>query len=317
MDRLDSMRVFARVVQEGSFVGAARDLNLSPAVVTRTVAALEEHLGARLLNRTTRRLALTDTGEAYLQRVRQILADVDEAEALAGTATSEPRGLLRVVSPPAFASHQLAKHLPRFRALYPRVKIELSVPGPVETIDDAADVSLIQVIRPLEGGDFVARLLAHSEVIACASPEYLDRCGRPTDPGSFGDHDALVPPSVRELTLVKSRSPQGRAGRDRSTATTLRINQAALASGHIDTLHAAALAGMGIAGLPSFLIEDDLRSGRLERVLPDWHMLTSYLYAAVPTRKHVPARTRGFVDFLVDAFGGAAVDPWLGSTEPR
>ncbi len=311
MDRLDSMRVFAKVVQEGSFVGAARDLNLSPAVVTRTVATLEEHLGARLLNRTTRRLALTDTGELYLQRVHQILADVDEAEALAGTATSDPRGLLRVVCPPAFASHQLAKHLPRFRDSYPRVQIELSVSGPVETIDENADVSVIQVVRPLEGGDFVARLLAHAEVIACSSPAYLERFGRPSDPQALAGHDALVPPSIRELTLERA---QPRSGRDASTVTTLRIHQAAPTTGHIDTMHTLALAGMGVAGLPSFLIEDDLRSGRLERVLPEWHMLTSYLYAAMPTRKHVPARTRAFVEFLVQAFGGAAIDPWLTPT---
>ena len=112
MDRLHSMRVFSRVIDAGSFAGAARELNLSPAVVTRLVADLEEHLGARLINRTTRRLALTDIGELYLERVRLVLTEVEEAEALASAATSEPRGHLRVLSPPAFAVHQLAKHLP-------------------------------------------------------------------------------------------------------------------------------------------------------------------------------------------------------------
>ena len=125
MDRLHSMRVFSRVIDEGSFAAAARQMNLSAAVVTRLVADLEEHLGARLINRTTRRLALTNTGEVYLDRVRHILAEIDEAEALAGADAAEPRGHLRVLCPPAFAVHQVAKHLPQFRAAYPRVTIDL------------------------------------------------------------------------------------------------------------------------------------------------------------------------------------------------
>ena len=115
MDQLKAMRVFARVIDEGSFAKAARAMDLAPAVVTRLVAELEEHLGARLINRTTRRLALTDIGESYLERTRGILADLDEAEALASASTAEPRGHLRVLVPPGFAVHQLAKHLPRFR----------------------------------------------------------------------------------------------------------------------------------------------------------------------------------------------------------
>ena len=137
------MRVFSRVIEAGSFAGAARELGLSPAVVTRLVADLEEHLGARLINRTTRRLALTDTGELYLERVRQILTEVEEADALASAVTNDPRGHLRVLAPPAFAVHQLAKLLPRFHELYPKVTIELSSPGPVETIDENFDVSII------------------------------------------------------------------------------------------------------------------------------------------------------------------------------
>jgi DNA-binding transcriptional LysR family regulator len=125
MDRLHSMRVFSRVIDQGSFASAARELNLSPAVVTRLVADLEEHLGARLINRTTRRLSLTDTGELYLERVRQILTEIDEAEALASAATAEPRGHLRVLCSPAFAVHQIAKHLPKFRAMYPQMPARL------------------------------------------------------------------------------------------------------------------------------------------------------------------------------------------------
>jgi DNA-binding transcriptional LysR family regulator len=318
MDRLHSMRVFARVVDGGSFAGAARELNLSPAVVTRLVADLEEHLGSRLINRTTRRLSLTDTGELYLERVRQILTDVEEAEALATASTSEPRGHLRVLCPPAFAVHQIAKHLPKFRALYPKVSLELSVPGPVETVDENFDVSILtEGRRPLDGS-FVARRLARSEVILCASPEYLDRRGRPQHPKDMDAHESMVPPFLRELTFHAVAAGNGTAA---SESITLVPKRSGLSTIHTDTMYAAALAGLGITGLPSFVAEDALLENALERVLPQWHLLTTTLYAGMPTRKHVPARTRVFVDFLVKTFGGEDRDPWLLAagceTQPR
>jgi DNA-binding transcriptional LysR family regulator len=319
MDRLHSMRVFSRVVDEGSFARAARELNLSPAVVTRLIADLEEHLGSRLINRTTRRLSLTDTGELYLERVRHILTEVEEAEALATASTSEPRGHLRVLCSPAFAVHQIAKHLPKFRALYPRVTLELTVPGPVETVDENFDVSILtEGRRPLDGS-FVARRLARSEVILCASPEYLDRRGRPQHPRDMEGHENMVPPFLRELTFHSV----ARAGDEapHSESITLTPKRSALSTIHTDTMYAAALAGLGITGLPSFVAEDALLENALERVLPQWHLLTTTLYAGMPTRKHVPARTRVFIDFLVKTFGGEERDPWLLAagceTQPR
>ena len=185
--------------------------------------------------------------------------------------------------------------------------IELSVPGPVETVDENFDVSILMVGgRPLDG-NFIARRLATSEIITCAAPEYLDRCGRPEHPTQLLDHEALLPavPSVRrELTF--------RAAGDPTQMVTIEPQRvAALSTIHADTLYAAALAGMGIAGLPSFVAEDALMEHALERVLPHWRLLTLTIYAAMPTRKHVPARTRAFVDFLVDTFGGGERDPWL------
>jgi DNA-binding transcriptional LysR family regulator len=214
MDQLRSLRVFARVIAEGSFAGAARALDLAPAVVTRAVAELEEHLGARLLNRTTRRLALTEIGEAYLERARRILRELDDADALAGASTKQLRGSLRVLSPPAFAVHQLARHLPRFRAKYPQVGLEVTAPGPVDMADENFDVSIVSVGQQPLQGDFIARRLARSAF-------------------------------------------------------------------------------------------------RLERVLPQWRGVSLTVYAATPTRKHVPARTKAFVDFLVQTFGGSDSDPWL------
>ncbi|MFT3663629.1 LysR substrate-binding domain-containing protein [Piscinibacter sp.] len=308
MDRLHSMRAFVKVIDAGSFAAAAREMNLSPAVVTRLVADLEEHLGARLMNRTTRRLALTDIGEAYLERARAILTEIEEAEALAGSAASEPRGHLRVLATPAFAVHQLAKHLPAFHEQYPKVTIELTAPGPVEAMDEAFDVTLLSVSRRALDGNFVARRLARTEVVACASPAYLDRRGRPQHPEDLVDHDAMLPSFLREVSFVRGEDGDGAAGGESVSLSTPRP---LLGTTHVDLLYAAALHGLGIAGLPSFVAEDALREGVLERVLPEWRLFDAVLYAAMPTRKHVPARTRVFVDFLVKAFGGEDRDPWL------
>lgn len=306
MDQLRAIKVFVRVIDEGSFAGAARALDLAPAVVTRLVAELEEHLGARLLNRTTRRLALTEIGDAYLERARRILADVEEAAALAASATQEVRGLLRVLCPPAIAVHQLAKHLPKFHRDYPAVTLEITSPGPVSTVDDSYDLTIF-LTREVPDGDFIARLLARSEFIMCASPEYLDRRGRPEHPRDLKQHDALLPPTAalaRGLTLQSG---------DGSEEITLPIvpSRAALATTHMDTNYAAALHGLGVAGLPSFIVEDALLEQALERVMPQWRLFGTTIWAGMPTRKYVPARTRAFLDFLLEVFGGEDKDPWL------
>jgi DNA-binding transcriptional LysR family regulator len=306
MDQLRAIKVFVRVIDEGSFAGAARALDLAPAVVTRLVAELEEHLGARLLNRTTRRLALTEIGDAYLERARRILADVEEAAALAASATQEVRGLLRVLCPPAIAVHQLAKHLPKFHRDYPAVTLEITSPGPVDTVDDSYDLTIF-LTREVPDGDFIARRLARSEFIMCASPEYLDQRGRPQHPHELKQHDALLPPTAalaRGLTLQKG---------DGSEEITLPIvpSRAALSTTHMDTNYAAALHGLGVAGLPSFMVEDALLEQALERVMPQWRLFGTTLWAGMPTRKYVPARTRAFLDFLLEIFGGQDEDPWL------
>jgi len=306
MDRLHSMRVFARVVDEGSFAGAARKLDLSAAVATRLVADLEAHLGTRLLHRTTRHLALTDIGEAYLGRIRHVLAELDESEALARAANTEPRGLIRVLCTPAFAVHQLAKHLKAFRDLYPLVSIELAVAGPVNTVDDDFDVTILsEGQRPLDGG-FIVRKLARSEVIICAAPEYLDQRGRPTHPKQLAGHEMMLPSYLREVTLQTRGS-----GSQPGQVFTVARPATGLSTIHTDTFYAAALAGMGITGLPSFVAADALLENALERVLPHWHLLSATLYAGMPTRKYIPTRTRVFVDFLVATFGGEDRDPWL------
>lgn len=310
MDQLRAMRVFAKVVDEGSFAGAARTLDLAPAVVTRVVAELEEHLGARLLNRTTRKVALTEVGADYLARVQRILADVDEAQAMAGAHTQEARGVVRLLMPPAVSVHQLAKHLPRFHQLYPHVQLEIDAFGPVEAASEAHDISIVWSRVPLEG-EFIARRLARTETIVCAAPDYLDRRGRPQHPRDLAGHDALLAP-IADLQrgLTFQRGPYGDDEPGGETVTVM-PGRALLTTAHVDTNYAAALAGLGITGLPSFVAEDALIEHALERVLPEWRLFSGTLWATMPSRQHLPARTRAVLDFLLGIFGGEDRDPWL------
>ena len=310
MDQLKSMRTFLRVIDEGSFAGAARAMDTAPAVVTRAIADLEEHLGTRLINRTTRRIALTEIGERYLERSRAILADIDDAAALASAAHTQPRGHVRLRCAPAFAVHQLAKRLPRFHAAYPQITIEITAFGPVDTIDESHDVTIIVRQQDLEG-EFVARRLARSEVVTCASPEYLDRRGRPREPQDVVGHDALIPPLSevqRGVTFHRGLWGDDEAGGERVTVPP---GRPVLTSASLDLNYACALAGLGIAGLPSFMAEDALLEHALERVLPQWRLFVFTIWACMPTRKHVPASTRAFMDFLLAEFGGEDSDPWL------
>jgi DNA-binding transcriptional LysR family regulator len=287
------------------------------------VAELENHLGARLLNRTTRSIALTETGEQYLEKVRAILIDIEESESLASESTKVPRGHLRVLCPPAIAVHQLAKHLPRFQAQFPEVTLEIDSPGAVDTVNEAYDVTVF-TRRDAPDGDFIARRLARTEVVVCAAPEYLDRCGRPLHPRDLVHHEAVIPPMssiARGLVFYSGPiSPRNGAGGvpgqsegagPGESFTLAPQRHSSLSTTHIDTMYAAALAGLGIAGLPSYVIEDALLEHALERVLPEWRLFDVTLWAGMPTRRHLPARTRAFLDFLLSIFGGEDCDPWL------
>jgi DNA-binding transcriptional LysR family regulator len=316
MDQLKAMKVFARVADSGGFAKAARALDMAPPVVTRMVAELEAHLGARLLNRTTRSIALTEVGEQYLERVRLILLGVEESEALASEATKDARGHLRVLCPPAVAVHQLAKHLPRFQAEYPQVTLELHSPGAVDTVSEQHDLTVFS--HPAPDGEFIAHRLARTEVVVCAAPEYLNRRGRPQHPLELPGHEAIIPP----VSAVQQGMQFVRAGgkREQDRVTLQSVKHPALSTANIDTMYAAALAGLGIAGLPSFVIEDALLEHALERVLPEWHLLDIHLWVGMPTRRHVPLRTRAFINFLLGIFGGQDRDPWLaaaGCETPR
>jgi DNA-binding transcriptional LysR family regulator len=316
MDLFKAMRAFVSVVDEGSFAAASRSLDLAPAIVTRLVAQLEEHVGARLINRTTRRLALTEIGENYLERVRSILANIDEANAAIESATREPSGMLRVAAPATLLTYQLARQLPEFRRRYPKVGLALNAlrGRAAEGPDESVDVTLILAPGELMDGDFLARRLATAEVVFCASPSYLDQHGRPTHPSELESHEMLVPivqNSPRTVRFERFDAAQGVIESVMAKPHRMR----AINTLHHETLYAAAVAGMGIVATLSFIAEEAVLNGTLEHVLAPWSSLSYTLYAAMPSRKFVPPRTRVFIDYLVEKFGGQANDPWLARIE--
>ena len=190
MDRLQAMKIFERVVEEGGFAAAARAMDMSPPVVTRMVAELEQHLGTRLLQRTTRKLALTDAGESYLQRVRAILHEIDDAEAAAAASTRDLRGTIRIVAAPVLATNFLAPMVAVWHAYYPKLMLDISMDAYASSRVDEFDVTIM-----VAGEDFdaniVARPLVQGEAIVVASPDYLERRGIPREPQDLIHHDYL------------------------------------------------------------------------------------------------------------------------------
>ena len=294
MDRLLSMRVFQKVIDEGGFAAAARILDMSPAGVTRLVTDLEQHLGTRLIQRTTRRLALTDAGHGYLLRVRSILSEVDDAEAAAGQNASELQGVVNIVAPPLFANYFLAPQIPRWLARHPKVAIHLHADPFPQTRVEEFDVTFMVVNEGFDAS-IVARPIAHTEYVVCASPAYLRRMGTPKMPQDLAQHHYLRFP----WQASSGHAARGmRLSRLDDSQAELEVSmQVVFQSESYETLFAAAVAGAGIAALPRFPASNYFESGALTHLLPEWIFGRYTVFVALPTRKLMPARTRAFVDF--------------------
>lgn len=294
MDRLLSMRVFERVVAEGSFAAAARGLDMSAPVVTRLVADLEEHLGTRLLQRTTRRLSLTEAGQTYLSRVRHILQDIDEAHAVTRSHTTELEGLLRLHAPPVLASYVIAPLLAEFRHRYPRIRIDLEVDVSGERAIEDHDITLLPTDEAFDA-DIVARKIIESEAILVASPAYLARQGEPRTPADLTRHDCM------RLKALNERGKAWHLWCPDNPAQPLDVEvEPVLVVNHTDSLLRAALDGAGITSVAVDLVAPYLTSGQLVRVLAPWITGRLAMYAALPSRKFIPQRTRVFLDYLVE-----------------
>ena len=298
MDRLQAMKIFERVVEEGGFAAAARAMDMSPPVVTRMVAELEQHLGTRLLQRTTRKLALTNAGESYLQRVRAILHEIDDAEAAAAS-TRELRGTIRIVAAPVLATNFLAPMMAVWHAYYPKLMLDISMDAYASSRVDEFDVTIM-----VAGEDFdaniVARPLVQGEAIVVASPDYLERRGIPREPQDLIHHDYLRDSSVPACL----HSGPGRKLRLQSLRADVPDEEvdapAVLQSVSTELLMRAAVDGAGVAVTSRLLAEEHLARGELVHILPGWIFSRYTIYAALPSGRMLPARTRVFLDFLTE-----------------
>lgn len=294
MDRLVSMKVFQKVIDEGGFAAAGRALDISPAVVTRLVADLEDHLGTRLLNRTTRRVSLTEAGETYLERVRGILQDIEEAHGLVSSQTKELAGVLRLLAPPVLATHVLAPLVSGFRQRYPKILLDIEVAAHRDPPIEDYDITLIGVKDSFDA-NLIARKVVSTEAILLASPEYLRRRGTPQAPHDLQQHDIL------RLKPSSGRSRQWRLLHADQPERFLDLEvQPVLWANHTDTLMHAALDGAGITSTTLELAAPLLNNGDLVRVLPPWITDRLTMYAALPSRKFIPRRTQVFLEYLTD-----------------
>ncbi|WP_394559436.1 LysR family transcriptional regulator [Aquipseudomonas alcaligenes] len=284
MDTLHSMRIFVRVIDTGSFTAAAQAMDLSTAQVSRLVSELEQQLQTRLLHRTTRRLALTEAGERYLQRCRQILDEVDAAAAEARGAHLTPRGRLRVHSMTGLGLQHLTGLIARYSELFPDVVVDLALSQRTpDLLEDGHDV-IIAFARELPNSQMVAQLLGPMFSVACASPEYLRKHGVPLQPSDLQQH--------RYLRLL---DPLYEGGMDTEfdplPSESFQVNVA-------ESLARAAQAGMGVCLLPSFVAASAMRDGSLLRVLPQHRLRQRNIYAIYPSRRFLDAKIRTWVDFL-------------------
>ena len=300
MDRLLSMRVFTQVIDAGGFAAAARALDMSPATATRLVTDLEQHLGARLIQRTTRKLSLTEAGTAYLHRVRGIMHEIEDAEATATAHTLELKGTLHIVSTPAIATYVLAPGVARWRARHPKVAIDLAIDLMPQRHIDEFDATFM-VMEEGFNADVVARPLIATEWVLCAAPAYLKRVGVPAHPQDLQGQDF-----VRYTQHHTSTSASGRMRLQSATGTGDRVEvdlNPVLHAPSMDVLMRAAADGVGYGVFSKLLALRYLADGSLVHVLPAWILGRFTIYVALPSRKLIPARTRAFLDFVDELMG--------------
>ena len=293
MDIVSGMRVFTAVVEAGSFAGAADRLDLSRGMATRYVAQLEAHLGVRLLNRTTRKLSLTEVGSDYYQRASQILAMVEEAEISAAQEALVPRGTLRMTTSIGFGVPHLGRAITAFLQRHPGVDVELTLnERAVDLVEEGFDLS-VRVATQIDPG-LVTRRLAAARTVACASPGYLKKRGTPESPEQLAGHNCMTYAHTNWQNEWRFR----RNGVERRVRISgnLRGN-----NGNI--VVNAAIEGLGVILEPDFLVFEALRQKRLVRILSDWETDELSVFAVYPNRKYLPPKVRSFIDFLVEHFG--------------
>ena len=293
MEDLERMAVFARVVEAKSFSAAARDLNLSKSLVSKQVTQLEKSLGARLLNRTTRALSLTEAGTVLYEHCAHIVEELNEAKHAVARLNAEPRGVLRISASVAFGRLHIAPALPQFLETYPNLKIDMVTTDRfVDLAEEAYDV--VVRIASDAAPNVVARKLAPVNTKMCATPEYFSRHGTPQTPEDLEKHNCLT------YTYFNPHDPWRLRGRDGDISVhasgNLRLNDD-------DALAEAVLGGLGIALLPTFIVGKDIQSGRLQSVLSDYIPVQRHIYAIYLANRYPSAKVRAFIDHLLQRFG--------------
>jgi DNA-binding transcriptional LysR family regulator len=303
-DSIQEMAVFARVVGAGSLSAAARELGLSPALVSRRLAALETRLGVRLINRTTRSLHLTDDGATYYEACARVLADIEEADATVSAGRVEPRGALRVALPASFGLQHIAPLVPRFAERYPQIQLALSLSDrTVNLIEEGFDLAVR--IAHLEDSSLTARKLAPNRRVVCASPAYLKRHGAPQTPQELTQHNCLTTTDFAMNWDYKG--PDGKPGSVRVTGR--------YACDSWEVLREWARAGLGIALKSTWDVHRLLADGSLVEVCTGYTFHSDVaIYAVYPSRRFLPAKTRVFIEFLAESFGP---DPYWDQPERK
>ncbi|GAA5233405.1 LysR family transcriptional regulator [Verticiella sediminum] len=293
MDLLGAIRTFVTIVEAGGLAPAAERLQISAAAVSRHLALLENHLEARLLDRTTRRHRLTEIGETCFERYSRILADIEQTQQFATAGTIEAKGVLRVASTIHFWTWRIAHVLPRFMRMHPALEIQVNLSERVvDLVEENYDLAL--QFHPPVNQSVVGRKITTIQRVVCASPEYLRLHGVPRTPEELTNRECLLYASRGEIVEWRFRNAEG----ERS----VRVN-GRLRSTDANTLRLAGIEGIGIIRSPLFVVEEDLRTGRLQRILSEAQSVDPDLLAVYPSRRHLPAKVRVFVDFLCEHFG--------------
>lgn len=299
MDKSTQMEVFVRVADSGGFSAAARTLRLTPSAVSKLIGRLEDRLGVRLFHRTTRSLSLTEEGRSFYERSVSILSEIEQAEAAVSELHENVTGTLRITATVAFTRVHVLPLLPEFMALYPDLRVELELGDrPVDLVEDGFDVG-VRMQEQMTDESLVARKLAVNRRVVCATPEYFERFGVPDNPKALLDHNCLNHSSIGTFNDWEFDLPDGiwhlkpRGNFEANSAY---------------ALYEAVMAGLGVGRLATFLVQPDLKSGRLQSVLNEFDHVGSSLLVVYPHRRHLSTKVRAFVDFMVEKF--TPVPPW-------
>ena len=294
LDRLTSIEVFLALVRHGTFAGAAEETDVSRAMASKHIQALENRLGVRLFHRTTRVTRLTDLGREYFESVRTLFSDLDEAEARLSEAATGVHGALTIAAPPAFASSYLVEVVAEYMRTYPQIKISLVLSDQhVDLVEQGIDIAL--TVRELEDTQYIARHLADVRMVVCAAPAYLQTSELLRRPEDLAQHNCLIfgdaAPSMRTQWQFRRRSEAFNVAITGNFVCNVG-----------SALREMALNGRGVVRLPSYLVAESLANGQLEEVLKRFAPPLRPVHALFAHRNHVPARVRSFLDFAIEAF---------------